>query len=76
VVLAAVQRYGPALQYASRRLQCDLGVVVQAVKQNAKALEWASDKIKELFNQFSFGEIASNIDAFQNSGNSIDLLSI
>lgn len=47
VVLAAVQSYGWALQYASKELRGDREVVLVAVKNFGGALRYASKELKE-----------------------------
>jgi hypothetical protein len=47
VVLAAVNHYGLALEYASEALQADKDVVRVAAKQNGLALNYASSAIKK-----------------------------
>jgi thiol-disulfide isomerase/thioredoxin len=46
VVMAAVQKNGLALQYASDEMKNDKDVVTAAVQQNGLALEFASEKLK------------------------------
>jgi len=46
VVLAAVERHGIALQYASEELRGDRDFVLEAVKKNGLSLEYASEALK------------------------------
>ena len=47
MVLAAVQNYGGALEYADDSLKADREVVLAAMEQNGYALEYADDSLKE-----------------------------
>lgn len=46
IVLAAVQKNGLALQFASEKLQGDPKIVLEAKKQNIKSLDYASEQLK------------------------------
>ena len=47
LVLAAVQKSGSALQYASKALKADKEVVLAAVQQNGRAIEYACLTLQE-----------------------------
>jgi len=40
-------RYGDALQHAAPSCRADMGVVLEAVKNDGNALEWASEDLQD-----------------------------
>ena len=64
VVLAAVQRDGRALKYASAELQADREVVLAAVRQNGRALGYASVEL-QADRDFVLAAIERNADALR-----------
>lgn len=47
-LLKAIEKYGNALRYASKELQCDREVVLKAVGSTSKALQYASAQLQQL----------------------------
>lgn len=47
VVLAAVKKYGPALEYAADHLKADKAFVLTAVRENVTAWRFADEQVME-----------------------------